>query len=110
MISIAKISENEGVMDFSAKSGNAIKIQFSTSEPIVSNIANSGSDTEKTMFNNKLFYRIPALANAKIMCGNDVLAEYYLKISQFGETLTIPINGHGIVFNPNTGQVVRIKK
>lgn len=110
MISIAKISENEGVMDVSAKSGNAIKIQFSTSEPIVSNIANSGSDTEKTMFNNKLFYRIPALANAKIMCGNDVLAEYYLKISQFGETLTIPINGHGIVFNPNTGQVVRIKK
>lgn len=110
MISIAKISENEGVMDVSAKSGNAIKIQFSTSEPIVSNIDHSGSDTEKTMFNNKLFYRIPALANAKIMCGNDVLAEYYLKISQFGETLTIPINGHAIVFNPNTGQVVRIKK
>lgn len=110
MISIAKISENEGVMDFSAKSGSAIKIQFSTSEPIVSNIDHSGSDTEKTMFNNKLFYRIPALANAKIMCGNDVLAEYHLKISQFGETLTIPINGYGIVFNPNTGQVVRIKK
>lgn len=110
IISVAKISENEGVMDVSAKSGSAIKIQFSTSEPIASNITNTGSDTEKTIFNNKLFYRIPAFANAKITCGNDILAEYYLKISQFGETLTIPINGYGIVFNPNTGQVVKIKK
>ncbi len=110
MISIAKISENEGVMDVSAKNGNAIKIQFSTSETIVSNIAHSDSDMEKTMFNNKLFYRIPALTNAKILCGNDILAEYSLRISQFGETLTIPTNGHIIVFNPNTGQVVRIKE
>ncbi|MCQ2318130.1 MAG: DUF4831 family protein [Bacteroidales bacterium] len=110
MVIIAKISENEGVVNASSKNGTAIKIQFETAEPIVACNTKVDTDGENPIINNKLFYRIPASSSTKIYCGNDVLAECNLKISQFGKTMTVPINGCGILFNPNTGQVVRIKK
>lgn len=110
MVIIAKISENEGVVNASSKNGTAIKIQFETAEPIAACNTKVDTDGENPIINNKLFYRIPASSSTKIYCGNDVLAECNLKISQFGKTITVPINGCGILFNPNTGQVVRIKK
>lgn len=89
--------------------GEAIKIQFESRNSLA-NISQTGNDANKTSQINKIFYRIPAVSNVKILVGNKVLAEKSLTISQFGVIKTISAKNNKLLFNPNTGQIISITK
>ena len=98
-VSIAKLPNIDG----------SLKIQFE-SKNTLTNVNVLSDDTKKSSQTNKLFYRIPAESNVKVMLGNKVLAEKPLVISQFGEIRTVVVKNNKVLFNPNTGQIISITK
>lgn len=107
-VSVAKLSSTDGFVDAAGK-GDVIKLQFESINSLP-NIKAMDNDTQKTSQSNKVFYRIPAKSNAKVLYGTKVLAEKQLIISQFGEIKCISAKGNKILFNPNTGQVISVLK
>lgn len=53
---------------------------------------NKTSDSEENMNNNKLYYRIPDIADLKVKLVGDVLYENRIGIYQLGSLLAIPVN------------------
>ncbi len=102
-VSIAKLSSTEGIVDVGGK-GETIKIQFDSRNSLA-NINTMSDDANNSGQLNKVFYRIPAVTDVKILIGNKVFAEKSLTISQFGTIKTISAKSNKILFNPNTGQI-----
>ena len=65
-------------------------------------------DAKNASQTNKLFYRIPAESDVKVIVGNKILAEKQLTISQFGTVKTLSVKNSKILFNPNTGQIISV--
>ena len=107
-VSIAKLSNSEGIVDVGGK-GEAIKIQFE-SRNTLTNINTLSDDALKTSQANKVFYRMPADSDVKIIVGNQILAEKVLTISQFGTIRTMSVKNNKALFDPNTGQIISVSK
>lgn len=107
-VSVAKLSSVDGLVDMNGR-GEVVKIQFEGKNSL-SNVNAMSNDSKTASQTNKVFYRIPAESNVKIMLGNNVLAEKLLTISQFGDVRTVSVKGNKILFNPNTGQITSILK
>ena len=107
-VSIAKLSYTDGLVDMSGR-GEVIKIQFEGKNSLA-NIKAMSNDTKTSSQINKIFYRIPAETNVKIMLGNNVLTEKLLSINQFGDVRAVSVKNNKILFNPNTGQIISILK
>ncbi len=105
-VSIAKLSSTDGIVEVGGK-GEAIKIQFDSRNSLA-NINPMSDDANKTGQINKIFYRIPAVTDVKILVGNKVFAETSLTISQFGIIKTMSAKNNKILFNPNTGQIISV--
>ncbi len=104
--SITKMSANEGIIDMNSK-GDLVKIQFE-SRNSMNNVKQLADDTKKNAQIGKIFYRLPAETNVKVMTGNKILAEKVLTINQFGDVRIVSVKGNKILFNPNTGQIISI--
>lgn len=89
--------------------GEQIKIQFENKNQLA-DVNSINDETIKNGQSNKLFYRIPAETNLKILSGNNVIAEKQLTISQFGKLRVISAKNNKILFNPNTGQIISVLK
>lgn len=105
-VTIAKMSNTDGFVDVAGK-GETIKIQFENRNTLA-NINPMSDEAKNESQNNKIFYRIPANADVKVLLGNEVLAEKQMNISQFGMIKTISAKGNKILLNPKTGQVISI--
>ncbi|MBO4574499.1 MAG: DUF4831 family protein [Bacteroidales bacterium] len=82
-----------------------VKIVFD-SKNAMTNVEPLGDEIMKTPQANKVFYRIPASSNVKIVYDNKTLAEKRLVINQFGEVQVAPVKNNKLLFNPNTGQII----
>lgn len=107
-LSIGKISKTDGFSDANGK-GETIRIQFN-SQNSMANIEKLSDDDMNAAQPNKLFYRIPATSNVKILVGSSVIAEKSLTICQFGYINTSLVKNNKALFNPNTGQIISITK
>lgn len=107
-VSITRMSSSEGIVELGNK-GEVVKIQFENKRSLA-NINPISNDSKNASQTNKVFYRIPAESNVKILQGNKVLAEKQLTINQFGDIKTITAKGNRVLFNPNTGQIISIVK
>lgn len=106
---VAKFSENEGLTVGTAGSGSAISVQTLSMNTTAAINAPSQSAVESMSYENKLFYRIPDMANVKVMCGNKTLIEDRVVVNQLGALLTAPLMGAKLVFDTETGQIVNMK-
>ncbi len=107
-VSIAKLSKTDGIVDVGGK-GEAIKIQFESGNSL-DNINPTSAENLKTAQVNKVFYRIPAVSDVKILIGNKIIAEKSMVISQFGCIKTISAKNNKVLFNPNTGQIISLER
>ena len=107
-VTVAKLSGTDGMVDANGK-GDAIKLQFESINAL-QNINPMIDKGKKTSFSNKLFYRMPAKSNVKVVYGNNVIAEKQLTISQFGKIRSLAVKNNKVLFNPNTGQIITIIK
>ena len=89
--------------------GENVKIQFD-SQISSKNIKPTSYEVKNSAQTNKVFYRIPYTSNVKIISGSTVIAEKVLIISQFGDIRPISIKNGKALFNPNTGQILRLER
>ena len=104
--SIAKLSKTDGIIELGGK-GDLIKIQFESKNSLA-NIKQLSDETKNASLANKIFYRMPAESDVKVLVGNKVLAEKQLTISQFGIIRTMSVKNNKILFDPNTGQIISV--
>ena len=106
---VAKFSETEGLTVGTGGSGSMIAVQTLPLNTTTSINAPSQSAVESVSYENKVFYRIPEMANVKVTCGNDVLLEDRLIVNQLGVLLMAPLSNAKLVFDPETGQIVNMR-
>lgn len=90
-----------------AKIGESVKIQFESNNTL-SNITKTSDEAKSAGQINKLFYRIPAKSNVKILVGNQIIAQKQLIISQFGDIRIVSVKNNKVLFDQNTGQIISI--
>ena len=88
--------------------GMTLKLSFETKTSV--SMSPTTEEIESAAQTNKIFYRKPAVTNAKIVLGNETIASKPLIISQFGEIKMVPAKNNKIVFNPNTGQIISLER
>ena len=106
---IAKFSTTEGLTLGTNGSGNMITVRtlsLNTTEFIN---APSQSAVESMSYENKVFYRVPELAQVKVTCGKATLLEDRVIVNQLGELLMAPITNSRLVFDTETGQIVNMR-
>ncbi|MBC8005822.1 MAG: DUF4831 family protein [Verrucomicrobia bacterium] len=107
-----RFSEDRGVLPKTDLSGRPIIIEVAKSETLAAK--QSGLSTSENPFAGKsgLFYRIPGMAEIRIVDGSVQLATSRAAIAQFGSVAPIPedvLDGnHKLEFFPNTGAVKSI--
>ncbi len=106
-IVLGKFSDTEG---FNAKTGESVKINFTDISATSSINKLTIDEIENSTYNNKLFYRNPANVTMQVLCGDNVILENRLKISQLGNVILVPINKMQLTFDTNTGQLLSIIK
>lgn len=106
---IAKFSETEGLTAGTGGSGSSISVQTLSLNTTAAINAPSQSAVESMSYENKLFYRMPEMANVKVSCGGNTLLEDRVIINQLGTLLVAPVTNSRLVFDTLTGQVVSMK-
>ena len=106
---VAKFSETEGLTLGTSGTGSMITVQTLSLNTTAAINAPSQSAVELMTYENKVFYRIPEMANVKVTCGNRTLLEDRVTVSQLGALLTAPISNMKLVFDTATGQIVNMK-
>ena len=107
--SVAKFSETEGLTVGTSGSGSVITVQTLSLNTTAAINAPSQSAIELMSYENKVFYRLPEMANVKVVCGGDTLIEERLLVNQLGQLLMAPVTNTKLVFDTETGQIVNMR-
>ena len=107
--SVAKFSESNGLTLGTAGSGSMITVQTLSLGTTAAINAPSQSAVESMSYENKLFYRIPDMAQVTVSCGNQTLLEDRVTINQLGALLMAPLSNTTLVFDTETGQIIQMQ-
>ena len=106
---VAKFSETDGLTVGTVGSGNMITVQTLSLNTTAAINAPSQSAIESMSYENKVFYRVPEVAQVKVTCGNATLLEDRVSINQLGAMLMAPLTNTKLVFDTETGQIVNMR-
>ena len=106
---VAKFSETDGLTLGTGGSGNMIVVQTLSLNTTASINAPSQSAIESMSYENKVFYRVPEMAQVKVTCGNATLLEDRVSVNQLGAMLMAPLTNTKLVFDTETGQIVNMR-
>ena len=107
--SVAKFSETEGLTVGTSGSGSVITVQTLSLNTTAAINAPSQSAIELMSYENKVFYRLPEMANVKVVCGGDTLIEDRVLVNQLGQLLMAPVTNTKLTFDTETGQIVNMR-
>lgn len=106
---VAKFSENEGLSVGTAGAGNLISVQTLPLNTTAAINAPSQSAVESMSYENKLFYRVPEMANVKVSCNNNTLLEERVIVNQLGVLMMAPFTNARMDFDTTTGQIINLR-
>lgn len=106
---VAKFSETDGLSAGTDGLGSPITVQTLSLNTTGSINAPSQSAVESMSYENKVFYRIPEVANVKVSYGGSVLFEERVPVNQLGTLLVATMTNAKLVFDTNTGQIVNMR-
>ena len=106
---VAKFSETEGLTVGTGGMGSMITVQTLSLNSTAAINAPSQSAVESMTYENKVFYRIPEMANVKVSCEGEMLLEDRVVVSQLGVLLTAPVTNTKLTFDTETGQVINMR-
>ncbi|MCR5013224.1 MAG: DUF4831 family protein [Bacteroidales bacterium] len=106
--SIAKFSPESGLTIGVSGEGELITIQTISLQATGTMNAPSQSAVESLSLEDKLFYRIPEIANVKVTMGSEVLLESRETIAQLGVFMLAPLGNTKLALDPMTGQIINI--
>ncbi len=109
-----RFSEERGVLPKTDLSGRPITIEVNKSDNLASKQAGLSTSENPAAGKSGLFYRMPGMAEIRIMDGSTQLAGTRASIAQFGTTAPVPedlLDGtYKLEFFPNTGAVKNINR
>ena len=105
-MSVAKFSPEEGLSVGLGGNGSVITVQTQSLQTTATLNAPSQSAVESLNLDNKLFYRIPEMANVRVNMDDKLLAEKRMSVAQLGVFMLAPLGGTKLTLDPMTGQVV----
>jgi hypothetical protein len=108
-LTVGKFSKFDGLTIGTSGNGEPITVQTLSLQNTSKIKAPSLSAVEAAVHENKIFYRIPEMANIKVSCGERVLLEDRRIVDQLGVFALAPLNKAKLVFDPFTGQVINLK-
>jgi hypothetical protein len=86
-----RLSDSEGLLSANNVAGRPFVLELTLDEGIeVSTAGISGSS--KILSSGEVFYRVPVVATAKILDGQQMLLQTRIPIYQLGQTLSFPLN------------------
>jgi hypothetical protein len=104
-----RFSPNAGVLPESNVSGKPIMLEIEPNAEMKQKIDATGAGEGTTK---GIYYRVPVLAQARLLNGSDVLAQAKIAVAQFGTITALPdglLNGeYSIQFHPATGAISKI--
>jgi hypothetical protein len=106
---VAKFSETDGLTVGMDGAGSVVTVQTLSLGTTAAINAPSQSAIELMSYENKVFYRLPEMANVKVTVGNDTLIEERVAVNQLGQLLMAPVTNTKLVFDPETGQVINMR-
>ena len=106
---VAKFSETDGLTVGTGGMGSMITVQTLPLNSTASINAPSQSAVELMTYENKVFYRIPEMANVKVSCEGETLLENRVAVSQLGVLLMAPVNNTKLTFDTETGQIINMR-
>jgi hypothetical protein len=106
---VAKFSEADGLTIGTGGSGNLITVQTLSLNTTAAINAPSQSAIESMSYENKVFYRVPEMAQVKVTCGKATLLEDRVTVNQLGAMLIAPLSNMKLVFDTETGQIVNMR-
>lgn len=106
---VAKFSETSGLTLGTGGSGTMISVQTLSLNTTAAINAPSQSAIESMSYENKVFYRVPEMAQVKVTCGNTTLLEDRVTVNQLGAMLIAPLTNTKLVFDTETGQIVNMR-
>ena len=106
---VAKFSETDGLTVGTGGLGTMISVQTLSLNTTAAINAPSQSAIESMSYENKVFYRVPELAQVKVTCGNTTLLEDRVTVNQLGAMLIAPLTNTKLVFDTETGQIVNMR-
>ena len=107
--SVAKFSETDGLTVGTSGSGSVISVQTLSLNTTAAINAPSQSAIELMSYENKVFYRLPEMANVKVVCGGETLLEDRVLVNQLGQLLMAPVTNTKLTFDTETGQIVNMR-
>ena len=106
---VAKFSETDGLTVGTSGMGSMITVQTLPLNSTAAINAPSQSAVESMTYDNKVFYRIPEMANVKVSCEGETLLEDRVVVSQLGAMLMAPVTNTKLTFDTETGQIVNMR-
>lgn len=106
---VAKFSENDGLSAGTSGPGNPISVQTLPLNSTTAINAPSQSAVESMSYENKLFYRVPEMANVKVSYNYKTILEERVVVNQLGVLLMAPFSNARMDFDTTTGQIVNLK-
>lgn len=107
--SVAKFSESEGLTVGTGGIGSIITVQTLPMNTTAAINAPSQSAVESMTYENKVFYRIPEMANVKVSFESETLLEDRVVVNQLGALLMAPVTNTKLTFDTETGQIVNMR-
>ncbi|MBR4390922.1 MAG: DUF4831 family protein [Bacteroidales bacterium] len=106
--SVAKFSSEDGLTVGTSGYGDVITVQLISLQTTGTINSPSQSAVESLSLENKLFYRIPEIANVKVSMGGKTLLESRETIAQYGVFMLAPLAKTKLMMDPRTGQIVSL--
>lgn len=111
---IFRISDENGVVPASDLSGKPVMIEFEVENKLMENYLKLAKSENPAAGESGIYYRIPGMANIKIISDLKVIATSRLPVAQFGVIAPVPENlldgSHVIRFHPETGAIQSVTK
>ena len=106
---VAKFSEDDGLTIGTSGMGEMISVQTLSLNTTAAINAPSQSALESMSYENKVFYRVPEVANVRVMLDGDTMLEDRVLVNQLGAVLMAPLTTNKLVFDTETGQIVNLR-
>ena len=85
-----RLSETEGLLPANDVAGRPIVLELSFDK--APNVTTGGVSSNKLIPSSTVYYRVPAVATARIMDGSQMLLQTRIPVYQFGQTVSFPLN------------------
>jgi hypothetical protein len=106
-VTVFRLSSSTGIVEGGGGEPVSIMVDISGNTEVIK--ASGGEEIVASGSGHGLFYRLPEIADIKLMFRGNIISQIQAPISQFGIISTLPAGATNVEFDGNTGGLKSIK-